>query len=172
MDQGLPSATGHQGVKGIAACARRVRDAAALTIEVLTTSCVERRCRSRPLVRLRAALSLIQIIEPTAIQVMMALYSGLGARPMTSYRVCFINEIPRNDKLFRCCQRLIIIRSARSPERAVEAAKKRFARMEGIRDWKIHAALIEMEAIDLEAKPKTQSYGNAEIPRTQKTSSR
>jgi hypothetical protein len=67
---------------------------------------------------------------------------------------------------------LIIIRAARSPERAVEAAKKRFARMEGIRDWKIHAALIEMEAIDLEAKPKTPSYGNAEIPRTQKTSSR
>jgi hypothetical protein len=23
---------------------------------------------------------------------------------MPSYRVCFINEIPRNDKLFRCCQ--------------------------------------------------------------------
>ena len=91
---------------------------------------------------------------------------------MTSYRVCFMNEIPRNDKLFLCCQRLITIRSARSPERAVEAAKKRFARLEGIRDWKIHAALIEMEAIDLEAKPKTPSYGNAEIPRTQKTSSR
>ena len=60
---------------------------------------------------------------------------------MPSYRVCFINEIPRNDKLFRCCQRSIVIRSARSPERAVEAAKKRFARLEGIRDWKIHAAL-------------------------------
>jgi hypothetical protein len=67
---------------------------------------------------------------------------------------------------------LITIRSARSPERAVEAAKKRFARLEGILDWKIHAGLIEMEAIDLEAKPKTPCHGNAEIPRTQKTSSR
>jgi hypothetical protein len=75
-----------------------------------------------------------------------------------------MNEIPRNDKLFRCCQRLIIIRSARSPERAVEAAKKRFARLEGIRDWKIHAALIEIEAIDLEAKPKTRLTATLRSP--------
>jgi hypothetical protein len=71
---------------------------------------------------------------------------------MPSYRVCFINEIPRFDKLFRCCQRSIIIRSARNPERAIEAAKRRFARLEGIRDWTIHAGLIEIEPIDLEAK--------------------
>jgi hypothetical protein len=68
--------------------------------------------------------------------------------------VCFINEIPKNEKLFRCCQRSIIIRSARTPERAIEAAKKRFARLEGIRDWKIHAALIEIEPIDIETKPR------------------
>ena len=72
---------------------------------------------------------------------------------MPSYRVCFINEIPRNAQLFRCCQRSIIIRSARTPERAIEAAKKRFARLEGICDWKIHAALIEIEPIDTETKP-------------------
>jgi hypothetical protein len=68
---------------------------------------------------------------------------------MTGYRVCFLNEIPRNGQLFRCCQRAIVIRSARSPERAVEAAKRRFARLEGIRDWKVHAGQIEVEAIDL-----------------------
>jgi pyridoxine/pyridoxamine 5'-phosphate oxidase len=73
---------------------------------------------------------------------------------MPSYRVCFINEIPRNEKLFRCCQRSIVIRSARTPARAVEAAKKRFAKLEGIRDWKIHAALIEIEPTDIEAKPE------------------
>jgi hypothetical protein len=50
---------------------------------------------------------------------------------MPSYRVFFINEIPRNGKLFRCCQRSIVIRSARNRERAIEAAKKRFARLEG-----------------------------------------
>ena len=74
---------------------------------------------------------------------------------MTSYRVCFFNEIPRNDRLFRCCQRSIVIRAARTPERALEAAKKRFARLEGIRDWKVHAGLIEIEAI--EPEPTSQS---------------
>ena len=77
-----------------------------------------------------------------------------GGRQMPSYRVCFINEIPRNEKLFHCCQRSIVIRSARTPERAVEAEKKRFARLEGIRNWKIHAALIEIEPIDIEPKPE------------------
>jgi hypothetical protein len=68
---------------------------------------------------------------------------------MPSYRVCFINEIPRQGRLFRCCQRSIVIRRARSPERAVEAAKRRFARLEGGRDWKVHAEMIEIEEIDL-----------------------
>jgi hypothetical protein len=84
---------------------------------------------------------------------------------MPSYRVCFINEIPRNEKLFRCCQRSIIIRSARTPERAIEAAKKRFARLEGIRDWKIHAALIEIEPIDIksETAQPTLSHGKTRV---------
>ena len=73
---------------------------------------------------------------------------------MPSYCVRFINEIPRNERLFHCCQRSIVIRSAGSPARAVEAAKKRFARLEGIRDWKIHATLIEIEPIDTETKPQ------------------
>jgi hypothetical protein len=73
---------------------------------------------------------------------------------MTSYRVCFFNEIPRNDRLFKCCQRSIVIRAARTPERAIEAAKKRFSRLEGIRDWKIHAGLVEIEPIDLEPIPQ------------------
>jgi hypothetical protein len=68
---------------------------------------------------------------------------------MPSYRVRFINEIPRNERLFRCCQRSILIRSAANAERAVEAAKEQFAQIEGIRDWKIHAALIELEPIDI-----------------------
>jgi hypothetical protein len=69
---------------------------------------------------------------------------------MPSYRACFINEIPRNDKLFRCCQRTIVIPSAASAEQAIEAAKQQFAELEGIIDWKIHAALIELEPVDLE----------------------
>ena len=76
-------------------------------------------------------------------------------RTMPSYRVCFINEIPRNERLFRCCQRSIVIRSASSAERAVEAAKEQFAELEGIRDWKIHATLIELELIDIAEEPDT-----------------
>jgi hypothetical protein len=76
---------------------------------------------------------------------------------MPSYRVCFMNEIPRNDKLFHCCQRSIIVNSAPSDEQAVEAAKKQFAELEGIRDWKIHAAFIEVEAVDLGAEPEAPS---------------
>ncbi len=84
---------------------------------------------------------------------------------MPSYRVCFINEIPRNDKLFRCCQRSILVQSAPSAELAVEAAKKQFAGLEGIRDWKIHAALIEVETIGsgskLKEPPSKGSSGRA-----------
>jgi len=40
-----------------------------------------------------------------------------------------------------------IIRWAASAEQAVEAAKEQFAKLEGIRDWKIHAALIEVEPV-------------------------
>jgi hypothetical protein len=83
---------------------------------------------------------------------------------MPSYRICFINEIARGNKLFRCCQRSIVIRSARSPQRAVEAAKKRFARIEGIHDWNIHAGMIEMEEIDLSA-PANRSHRRFHGPR-------
>src|SRR6516225_4931079 len=72
---------------------------------------------------------------------------------MPGYRVCFMNEIPRNDKLFRCCQRSLMIRSAPDAERAVEAAKQQFAKLEGIHDWKIHAAWIEVEQIEYETGP-------------------
>ena len=74
---------------------------------------------------------------------------------MPDYRVCFMNEIPRNDKLFRCCQRTIVIRRAPTAEWAVEAAKEQFARLEGIPDWKIHAALIEIEPIEFAANAET-----------------
>jgi hypothetical protein len=64
------------------------------------------------------------------------------------YRVCFLNEFARFNIVVRPCQRTIIIRSARSRERAIEAAKKRFARLEGIRDWRTHATIIEVSIVD------------------------
>jgi hypothetical protein len=64
------------------------------------------------------------------------------------YRICFLNEFARFNIVVRPCQRTIIIRSARSRERAIEAAKKRFARLEGIRDWRTHATIIEVSIVN------------------------
>jgi hypothetical protein len=72
--------------------------------------------------------------------------AGTNVRPV--YRVCFLNEFARFNTVVRPCQRAIIIRSARSRERAIEAAKKRFARLEGVRDWRAHAKIIEVSMID------------------------
>jgi hypothetical protein len=69
---------------------------------------------------------------------------------MTEYRVSFINEIARNDRVFHPVQRSIVVRSAHSRARAIEVAKKRFARLEGIRDWKLHAVAIKVEVVDPE----------------------
>ena len=41
-----------------------------------------------------------------------------------------------------------MIRCAHTRARAIEAAKKRFARLERIRDWRIHASEIEVEMIE------------------------
>ena len=67
---------------------------------------------------------------------------------MASYRVDFMNEFARNRRVHKVCQRSIVVRSARSPEQAGEAAKAHFARLEGIPDWRIHAATIEVVPIE------------------------
>jgi hypothetical protein len=64
------------------------------------------------------------------------------------YQVRFLNQFARNGAIFRPCQRTILIRSARSRARAIEAAKKRFARLEGIRDWHIHAQIVEADVVE------------------------
>jgi hypothetical protein len=87
----------------------------------------------------------------------LAFSNWIGGAKMPSYRVCFINEIARNERLFRCCQRSIVIRSAPTAQQAVEAAKEQFAELEAIRDWRIHAALIEVEPIDIAKEPDTPS---------------
>jgi hypothetical protein len=73
--------------------------------------------------------------------------SNGSERAMTSYRVDFMNEFARNSRVHKVCQRSIVVGSARSPEQAGEAAKTDFARLEGICDWRIHAATIEVVPI-------------------------
>jgi hypothetical protein len=48
--------------------------------------------------------------------------------------------------LVKVCQRSVDIRAARSRDRAIEAAKKRFARLEHVGEWWLHARLVEIEA--------------------------
>jgi len=86
---------------------------------------------------------------------------------MPSYCVSFINDIPRGGKLFHCCQRSVVIRAARNPERAVEAAKKRFARIEGICNWNIHAGRIELELINLPKIRQSTEASEAKHKRAQ-----
>jgi hypothetical protein len=71
---------------------------------------------------------------------------------MASYRVCFMNQFARNRTVYRICQRAVVIRCAHTHARAVEAAKKRFARLERIRDWRIHASEIEVEMIECDPR--------------------
>jgi hypothetical protein len=65
------------------------------------------------------------------------------------YRVCFLNHFARGGKTLTVCQREIVIRRAKSRERAIAAAKKRFARLEGIADWHIHAHTIEVQVMEV-----------------------
>jgi hypothetical protein len=81
---------------------------------------------------------------------------------MPCYRIRFINEFARNHRLLRVCQRTIVIRSAESPDEAIEAAKSRFAGLEGIRDWRIHASMIEIEPLD--AVPPPEMVGSRTRP--------
>lgn len=70
----------------------------------------------------------------------------------TAYRVSFVNDLTNcYGKLFSVCQRSIVVRAARSRERAIEAAKIRFARLERIRNWALHAERIEVHAVPPEA---------------------
>jgi hypothetical protein len=63
-----------------------------------------------------------------------------------NYRVSFFKNLLSDDgHEFRCLQQSIVIRRARSVERAVEAAKHRFARLCHVVDWRLHADGVELE---------------------------
>jgi len=65
---------------------------------------------------------------------------------MTAYRIRFINELTNSSgHPFHCCQRVIEIRAAKSKDRAIQAAKHRFARHEHIPHWHIRAHALEVE---------------------------
>ncbi len=65
---------------------------------------------------------------------------------MTCYRVSFFKNVLSSDgHPFKCIQRIINVRHARSADRAVQAAKRRYERLRHTRDWKLHADYLELE---------------------------
>ena len=67
---------------------------------------------------------------------------------MSSYRIKFMNDLVNSSgHNFHCCQEAIEIRAAKSRERAVQAAKHRFARRQDVPNWTARAHLIEVEEI-------------------------
>ena len=66
---------------------------------------------------------------------------------MSYYRVSFFKDLLSSDgHPFKCIQGVIEIRRARSPGRAVEAAELRYERLHGVRDWRLYADCLELEA--------------------------
>jgi hypothetical protein len=96
-----------------------------------------------------------EVVDRTLAQVEQAgemaghLRKALGGSPPAdrrvgrSYRVCFMNRFARGRNTITVCQRNIVIPSAESCEAAIEVAKQRFAELEGIPNWQIHASFIE-----------------------------
>lgn len=65
---------------------------------------------------------------------------------MNAYRICFFNDLMNSTgHPFHCCQRTIEIRAAKSKDRAIAAAKRRFARSEGVAHWHIRANSFAVE---------------------------
>jgi hypothetical protein len=71
---------------------------------------------------------------------------------MSSYRVSFYNELVNSQgRVFKVCQRSVEVRSARTIDRAITAAKRKFENEEGIGHWRHRARSIEVEPMP----PKT-----------------
>jgi hypothetical protein len=73
---------------------------------------------------------------------------------MDTYRVRFFKKVSSHGKTVDVCQRSIDIRSAPSPGRAVEVAKQRFARLENVADWLMHADYVEVDGLSAIAADK------------------
>lgn len=67
---------------------------------------------------------------------------------MRDYRVEFFNTFARNRATYRVCQRSIVVREACCPEHARTIAELRFAELEGVSDWRIRAAEVEVVPIE------------------------
>jgi hypothetical protein len=64
---------------------------------------------------------------------------------MTRYKVSFFKNLLSSDgHPFRCLQQTIEVHACR-PERAVQAAKRRYERLHRVPSWKLRADIVELE---------------------------
>ena len=73
------------------------------------------------------------------------------------YRVCFMNRFARGRNTITACQRSIVISSVESCAAAIEVAKQRFAKLEGIPNWQIHASFIEAARLEEDAAARGEA---------------
>ena len=74
---------------------------------------------------------------------------------MTSYRVTFFKNLANSSgHQFHCQQGTIEIRRARSRERALQAAKRRYERAKKVRDWNLYADVAELEVIETDGSSR------------------
>jgi hypothetical protein len=74
---------------------------------------------------------------------------NMEIRAMRRYRVTFFKNLLSSDgHPFKCLQRVIEVRRARSIDRAVQAAERRYERLHRVPNWKLHADIIELEIDD------------------------
>jgi hypothetical protein len=69
---------------------------------------------------------------------------------MQGFCVKFLNRLLSSDgHQFKCLQRMIPIRHAKTRDRAVRAAQRRFEKAEHISNWRHHAQSFEVEEADI-----------------------
>src|SRR5215204_1149283 len=77
-----------------------------------------------------------------------------GAAAMRRYRVTFFKNLLSSDgHLFKCLQQSIEIRRAKTVDRAVQAAERRYERICRVPDWKLHADTHELEVDGVDCYP-------------------
>lgn len=69
-----------------------------------------------------------------------------SSESMNQYQVTFYKNLVSSDgHPYRCPQKSITVRRAKSTDRAVRAAEHRFERLCRLPDWTLHADSIELE---------------------------
>ena len=67
--------------------------------------------------------------------------------PDTQYRVAFFKRLLSSDgHSFNCLQHTVEIRCAKSADRAIKAAERRYERLHHVSDWRLYADSFELAA--------------------------